>query len=114
MKRILIYPTHRRLIRILRNKTINGKYLVVQIENYDEINKILKDKNLNSYEKHQKLYRCCFKINMENPNPENCVFLNINKIQDYICEIERNSLLRTIRNTLIYYISPVLIKMLKL
>lgn len=113
MKKIIIYPTHRRLIRILRTKTIHRKSLVLQKENYDEINKILKDENLNSYEKHQKLYRCCFKINMENPNPENCVSLNINKIQDYICEIERNTLLRTIRNTLIYYISRILIKMLK-
>ena len=113
MKRIVLYPTHRKFIRLLRSKTKYGEYVVLRKEDLFELKKILSNGNLNSVDRHQKLYKCILGVVNNNSYNEECILLDINKIRDYICQRERKTLQITIRNTFIYYLIKYLSKLIR-
>ncbi len=113
MKRIILYPTHRKFIKLLKCKTKYGKYVVLKKDDMVEITNILCDKNLNSVGRHQKIYKSFLRIVMNNSYNKECVLLEIKKIREYICQRERRTLLRTIRNTFFYYIFKFLSRLIR-
>ena len=101
MKKIILYPTHRKFIHILEKETKYKGFVLLKHEDWKEIVKILGEENLTSVERHQRIYRCLLKIVKTNDFDEDCLPLEINKIRNYICQRERKTFFRTIRNIIL-------------
>ena len=98
MKKIILYPTHRKFIQILERETKYDGFVLLKNEDWIEIVKILGEENFTSVERHKKIYRCLLKIVRTNDYKEDCFPFEISMIRNYISQRERKTFFRTIRN----------------
>lgn len=106
MKKIILYPTHRKFIRLLKDTDKIGKPIVIKEKDLESIHKLWASTQ-NSLERHKGIYKIVVRAMNENVYEQGDTILDcqrIDLIESDFCQAERKNLLRTIRNIIFTYI----------
>jgi len=113
MRPILIYPTHRKIVALLKEHVASGKHLEVIKEDIDDFHQLIHRTQI-AMERHKGIYRILLRIvNRSKDRPgvlENDLMI-IKQIERAFARAERKRLDITIKNALL---RPILSKLLKL
>ena len=109
MRRLIIHPTHRRFIRILRDRYKNGEPVVILKKEFDNVLATLPSFTTPTA-RNQYIYREVLRV-MNRPLSEiqHCTGImvldkkNINRIESVYAKIERKHLCSTVVNTVELY-----------
>lgn len=102
---LLLHPTHRKFIKLLRDNVNNGNVIFLTSEDISEWEYIF-NTSKNSKERHQATYRIFLRainrVNTEIPN--NAIAINsssVDHIEVFLRKIELKNPIRTIRNIIL-------------
>lgn len=114
---LLLHPTHRKFIKLLRNKVNNGDVIYITQEDQSEWQSVF-NTSKNSKKRHQATYRIFLRainrVHTEIPN--NAIVINmfsVDHIERFLRKVELKNPLRTIRNIIFMKIVKVGFRLLK-
>jgi len=114
---LLLHPTHRKFIKLLRDNVNNGEVIFLTTEDKNEWLSVLNKSN-NSTKRHLATYRIFLRainrVNTEIPN--NAIVINsslVNHIEVFLRKVELKNPFRTIRNIILMKIIRVGFRLLK-
>lgn len=111
---LLLHPTHRKFIKLLRDNVNNGEVIFLTTEDKNEWLSVL-NKSKNSTKRHLATYRILInRVNTEIPN--NAIVINsssVNHIEVFLRKVELKNPFRTIRNIILMKIIRVGFRLLK-
>lgn len=114
---LLLHPTHRKFIKLLRDNVNNGEVIFLTTEDKNEWLSVL-NKSKNSTKRHLATYRIFLRainrVNTEIPN--NAIVINsssVNHIEVFLRKVELKNPLRTIRNIILMKIVRVGFRLLR-
>lgn len=105
MKKIILYPTHRKFIRLLKDNDKIGKPIVIKEKDLESIHKLWASTQ-NSLERHKGIYKIVVRAMNENVYEQGDTLLDrqrIDLIESDFCQAERKTFLRTIRNIILVF-----------
>lgn len=112
MRTILIHPTHRKIVALLKEYVASGEHLEVTKEDIDDFHQLIHRTQI-AIERHKGIYRILLRIvNRSKDRPgflENDLMI-INQIERGFARAERKRLDITIRNAILM---PIISKLLK-
>lgn len=112
MGKILLHPTHRKFIRILREHVEHGTPIIVTKSDKDAF-KALVQRTKKSLARHKGIYRLLLRAMQRTVIHEGDTILNslhIDYIESVFCDVERKNIFVTIRNIIVW---PILCKVIK-
>lgn len=113
MRTILIHPTHRKIVALLKEHVASGEHLEVIKEDIDDFHQLIHRTQI-ATERHKGIYRILLRtVNRSKDRPgflENDLMI-INQIERAFARAERKRLDITIRNAIL---RPILSKLLRL
>ena len=110
---LLLHPTHRKFIKLLRNKVNNGDVIYITKEDQSEWQSVF-NTSKNSKKRHQETYRAINRVHTEIPN--NAIVINlslVDHIESILRKVELKNPLRTIRNIILMKIVRVDFRLLR-
>ena len=114
---LLLHPTHRKFIKLLRNKVNNGDVIYITKEDQSEWQSVF-NTSKNSKKRHQETYRIFLRainrVHTEIPN--NAIVINlslVDHIESILRKVELKNPLRTIRNIILMKIVKVGFRLLR-
>lgn len=114
---LLLHPTHRKFIKLLRDNVNNGEVIFLTTEDKNEWLSVF-NKSKNSTKRHLATYRIFLRainrVNTEIPN--NAIVINsssVNHIEVFLRKVELKNPFRTIRNIILMKIIRVGFRLLK-
>ena len=113
MRTILIYPTHRKIVALLKEHVASGNHLEVIQEDIDDFHQLMHRTPI-AVERHKGIYRILLRIvnrNKDRPGFLENDLMIINQIEKAFARAERKRLDITIRNAIL---RPILSKLLSL
>ena len=114
---LLLHPTHRKFIRLLRNHTNNGEVIILTQEDKDEWLSFL-SRTKNSKKRHQITYRIFLRaINRKRiESTEDVIVINhssVDYIERVLRKVEFKNPFRTIKNIILMKVARVGFKVIK-
>ena len=114
---LLLHPTHRKFIRLLRNHTNNGEVIILTQEDKDEWLSFL-SRTKNSKKRHQITYRIFLRaINRKRiESTEDVIVINhssVDYIERALRKVEFKNPFRTIKNIILMKVARVGFKVIK-
>ena len=114
---LLLHPTHRRFIKLLRDKVNNGNVIFLTTEDKSEWESVF-NTSKNSKKRHQITYRIFLRaINrVHTDTPDNAIVVNsslVDYIEDFLRKVELKNPLRTIKNIILMRIVRIGFRLLK-
>lgn len=79
---IIIYPTHKKFINLLRKINNKGTPLILKKEDVNEIYKILSEDNYYSIQKHQRVYKVFLRSIYTNKYEKGDIIIDNSKIKN--------------------------------
>lgn len=114
---LLLHPTHRKFIKLLRNNVNNGEIIFLTSEDKNEWQSVF-NKSKNSKKRHQATYRIFLRaINRVCTEiPDNVIVIDsssVDYIEGFLRKVELKNPFRTIKNIILMRIIRVGVKLLK-
>lgn len=112
MGKILLHPTHRKFIRILREHIEQGKLIIVTQNDIVAFRALIQRSEI-ALERHKGIYRLLLQAMQRTVAHNDDIILNnlhINYIENILCKVERRRIFVTIRNIIV---RPILGKAIK-
>ncbi len=110
--KILLHPTHRKFVMLLREKINSGQPIIITQADLDEIHQLI-IRSKKALVRHKGIYRIFLRaINRSSSNCQD-VYLNqesIDYIESVLCKVEWRNPLITMRNIIL---APILRKMIR-
>ena len=103
---LIIYPTHRKFLKLLKKRAEMGLPIVLKKKDFNEFDKLM-ERTQNSMYRHKGVYMIIIRAMNRNSFEHGDIRLEkplINIIEKYIGRIERKNIYRTIRNTILIFI----------
>lgn len=97
--KILLHPTHRKFIKLLRSYVKRCTIITITDQDFERFMQVIHRTNI-SMERHRASYKIMLEILNRKPSPENGYLLSnefVDKIEEFLAEAERRKLCNTIK-----------------